>query len=237
MWACWLLCPASSSSPFPSLHLMHCYACVCVCVCVCAHVFVLFWHRVFLHGPGSHGTHGVDQADLGFRDPPASASWVLVSPHPAHNFKCMNVSSSYMSVYHMCSWCLWRSEEGVGFPKTELQMVVSCHVGAGNQTVLTEPSLELPELLVLFYQIIIPFVVCVFSLFKEGMGMGGAKETGNLSQETRAMKFPALPVPSTHSPWGHLRCRDPASLVCVGPLFLRVYLNSFSLWLCLQHSG
>jgi hypothetical protein len=45
------------------------------CLFVC---FVLFWDRVSLCGPGCPGTHSVDQAGLELRNPPASASQVLV---------------------------------------------------------------------------------------------------------------------------------------------------------------
>lgn len=34
-----------------------------------------------------------------------------------------------MYVYVLCVHCPWKLEEGVG---SELQMVMSCHVGAGN---------------------------------------------------------------------------------------------------------
>lgn len=36
------------------------------------------------------------------------------------------------SAYHECAWCPRRPEEGVRAPELELQLVVSCHVGAGN---------------------------------------------------------------------------------------------------------
>lgn len=40
---------------------------------------------------------------------------------------------AWMSVCNVCvRKCLKRSEEGVGSPKLNLQVAVSCHVGAGN---------------------------------------------------------------------------------------------------------
>ena len=36
-----------------------------------------------------------------------------------------------MSVYHVCAWCLWRSEEESDDLELEFQTVVSCHEGAG----------------------------------------------------------------------------------------------------------
>jgi hypothetical protein len=40
-------------------------------------LFVCFWDRVSLCGPGCRGTHFIDQAGLELRNPPASASRVL----------------------------------------------------------------------------------------------------------------------------------------------------------------
>lgn len=39
-----------------------------------------------------------------------------------------------MDVYHVHAWCPWRSKEVIGFLELEFQIVVSHHVGAGNQT-------------------------------------------------------------------------------------------------------
>jgi hypothetical protein len=41
------------------------------------YLFLIFQDRVSLYSPGCPGTHFVDQADLGLRNPPASASQVL----------------------------------------------------------------------------------------------------------------------------------------------------------------
>lgn len=38
----------------------------------------------------------------------------------------------YMSIYHMCIWCLQRSERVLGTLELESEIVGSCHVGAGN---------------------------------------------------------------------------------------------------------
>lgn len=38
------------------------------------------------------------------------------------------------SVHHVNAWCLPRSEEDIGSPETQLLIVVSCHLGARNQT-------------------------------------------------------------------------------------------------------
>lgn len=38
------------------------------------------------------------------------------------------------SVHHVNAWCLTRSEEDIGSPETQLLIVVSCHLGARNQT-------------------------------------------------------------------------------------------------------
>ena len=47
---------------------------------------------------------------------------------------CIGNLLASMAVYCLCAWCLWRPEEGIGCPERELQIVVSCHVGAGNLT-------------------------------------------------------------------------------------------------------
>jgi hypothetical protein len=41
-------------------------------------VFWFFWDRVSLYSPGCPGTHFVNQAGLELRNPPSSASGVLV---------------------------------------------------------------------------------------------------------------------------------------------------------------
>ena len=44
---------------------------------------------------------------------------------------CWSVLPPCMSVHH--TWAEpWRSEEGVGYPGQELQMVLEHHLGAGN---------------------------------------------------------------------------------------------------------
>ena len=57
-----------------------------------------------------------------------------------------------VSVYDVCSWFLWRPEEGIDLG-LELPTVVSCHVGAGNRTWVlwkssqcssAEPALQTP---------------------------------------------------------------------------------------------
>jgi hypothetical protein len=45
---------------------------------------------------------------------------------------CVDVLPGSISVYHMCAWCLQRPERALGSMELEAQMVVSCHVGAGN---------------------------------------------------------------------------------------------------------
>lgn len=47
---------------------------------------------------------------------------------------CRCCLSACMFVHHLYTWCTERPEEDVGFPGLELQMDVSCHVGAGNRT-------------------------------------------------------------------------------------------------------
>lgn len=39
-----------------------------------------------------------------------------------------------MFVYHMCAWTCRRQERASASQRLEIQMVVSCHEGAGNQT-------------------------------------------------------------------------------------------------------
>lgn len=38
-----------------------------------------------------------------------------------------------VSLYHMCSWCLWRPEEGIVPWELELKVVTTSHICAGNQ--------------------------------------------------------------------------------------------------------
>lgn len=45
--------------------------------------------------------------------------------------KCLDCMYMY---YHGCDWYLQRSEEGIRSPRTEVQTVVSQHVGAKNLT-------------------------------------------------------------------------------------------------------
>ena len=49
-------------------------------------------------------------------------------------FSCryLHVLLSCVSVHHMLAPCLWRPEEGVGFPATGGTVVMSHHVNAGN---------------------------------------------------------------------------------------------------------
>lgn len=44
----------------------------------------------------------------------------------------MSVLVACVYVYHIYSWCLLRSEEGVSIPGTEVREQLNC-VGAGNQ--------------------------------------------------------------------------------------------------------
>lgn len=45
---------------------------------------------------------------------------------------CVSVLPVCTYIHKMDAWCPQRSEEGVRPLEPELQMVVSCHVGAGN---------------------------------------------------------------------------------------------------------
>lgn len=47
-------------------------------------------------------------------------------------FICMSVLLTCMSPYHPCTWCFWRSEEGLRSPRTGVLNAVSLLVGAGN---------------------------------------------------------------------------------------------------------
>ena len=38
---------------------------------------------------------------------------------------CLGVLPASISVYHVCAWCLWRSEEGIRCLELELQVVVN----------------------------------------------------------------------------------------------------------------
>ena len=44
----------------------------------------------------------------------------------------MNVLPAHMSMYHTCAWCLWRSEEGIRFPRTGVTDDQEHHVGTKN---------------------------------------------------------------------------------------------------------
>lgn len=48
-----------------------------------------------------------------------------------------------MCVYHICTWCLWSPEEGVGSLELKLEKDVSCHVGAENPDPLKEQQMLL----------------------------------------------------------------------------------------------
>jgi hypothetical protein len=37
----------------------------------------------------------------------------------------------YLTAYHICSWCLWRTEDSVGSSGTGVTESTSCHIGAG----------------------------------------------------------------------------------------------------------
>lgn len=39
-----------------------------------------------------------------------------------------------MSMYHMGAWYLWRSEEDIGYPGSEIGDVVSHYIDTGNRT-------------------------------------------------------------------------------------------------------
>lgn len=45
---------------------------------------------------------------------PLSLSQIYLSFY----FMCLSVLPSFMYVYYMCSWCLWRSKEGIKSPET-----------------------------------------------------------------------------------------------------------------------
>jgi len=50
---------------------------ICVCVYSCCVCILVFQDRVSLSSLGLLGTYFIDQTGLEFRDPPASASWIL----------------------------------------------------------------------------------------------------------------------------------------------------------------
>jgi hypothetical protein len=64
--------PVSAMAPSPSMILFSYIFCLFVCF-----LFFVFRDRVSLNSPGCPGTHFVDQAGLGLRNAPASASRVL----------------------------------------------------------------------------------------------------------------------------------------------------------------
>jgi hypothetical protein len=72
---------------------------------------LVFWDRVSLCSPGCPGTHSLDLAGLKLRDPPASASPVLGSPHPTfpgllmllHSAVDTSYSLEHLYVWHMAS--------------------------------------------------------------------------------------------------------------------------------------
>lgn len=47
---------------------------------------------------------------------------------------CISVPPAYMCVHHMCSWCLWRSEEGITAPGTGVMDGCNYLGDAGNWT-------------------------------------------------------------------------------------------------------
>lgn len=51
------------------------------------------------------------------------------------SFLNMGVLPMYMAV-PMCAWCLWRPEEGIKSPGTELTDGCEPHMGAGSQTLV-----------------------------------------------------------------------------------------------------
>lgn len=56
----------------------------------------------------------------------------------------MSALPTSTSEYNLCTWCLWNLEEGFNPLEMELQTVVSCHMGAGNQTRLPKEQQVLP---------------------------------------------------------------------------------------------
>lgn len=41
---------------------------------------------------------------------------------------------TWMFIHHVCAWCLWNPQEGVGSLVTRVMIAVSCHMDPGNQT-------------------------------------------------------------------------------------------------------
>lgn len=48
-------------------------------------------------------------------------------------FMCMGVLVAYMCEYQVCAWCTQEAGRTSDPLKLELQVTVSCHVGAGNR--------------------------------------------------------------------------------------------------------
>jgi hypothetical protein len=48
-------------------------------------------------------------------------------------FRCVGVLSVFIMVYHMCAWCPQSPKECITSPELELEMLMRCHVGAGNR--------------------------------------------------------------------------------------------------------
>lgn len=46
---------------------------------------------------------------------------------------CISLLPTCMYGYHICAWCLQRSE-GIRSPRTAVAMVLSCRVGARNRS-------------------------------------------------------------------------------------------------------
>ena len=49
---------------------------------------------------------------------------------------CRGVLPACMSVYHMCAWCLWRSEEGKSLGLESKSVVSHHHMGAENKNLV-----------------------------------------------------------------------------------------------------
>lgn len=45
---------------------------------------------------------------------------------------CMSVLASFMYVYHVRTWCPWKSGEGIRASRTAVRVIVSQYVGVGN---------------------------------------------------------------------------------------------------------
>lgn len=48
-------------------------------------------------------------------------------------FTCLSLLHAWMFLYHLCAWCLRKSEDSIGSPRISVT-VVSYHVHAGNST-------------------------------------------------------------------------------------------------------